>query len=106
MKKLINTLFKEFGKQLAQSVFDKLMSIENHIISLESKIMALSQEVKDAFAKVDAATNLVADRIKALADQIAAGGTDTAEIVSQLNAEADRLTSIGADPNNPVPPTV
>lgn len=70
------------------------------------EIMAISKELQDALASIDSATNTVAARITDLSGQISTGMTDAdvAAVVSQLNAEASKLNSIAADPNNPVPP--
>lgn len=71
------------------------------------KIMAISQELQDAMAAIDTATNNVAQRITDLSGQISTGMSqaDVTAVVSQLNAEATKLNTIAADPNNPVPPT-
>lgn len=68
--------------------------------------MALSQDFLDLSRKIDDATTAVAARIAALSGQIKNSMTDAevAAVKTSLQAEADRLTVLGSDPNNPVPP--
>lgn len=67
--------------------------------------MALSQETKDLLAKIDAATNAIAAKLQKLIDAAAnAGSVSEAEVRAALQPEVDRLTALGADPTNPVPP--
>lgn len=69
-------------------------------------LMAISQDLKDLTAKIDDATNKVAARIDALASKVTNSMTDAevAEVKTGLQAEVDRLTTLGQDPANPVPP--
>lgn len=71
-------------------------------------IMAISKELQDAMAAIDDATNTVAARISDLSGQITTGMSqaDVDAVVAQLNAEATKLNTIAADPNQPVPPSV
>jgi len=66
----------------------------------------VTQDLRDLSAKIDAATNDVAARIAVLSGQIANSMTDAevAEVKAGFQATIDRLTVLGADPNNPVPP--
>ncbi len=68
-------------------------------------LMALSQDLKDLTKKIDDATTAVAARIDALTAKITNSMTDAevADVKAGLQAESDRLTALGADPNNPVP---
>jgi hypothetical protein len=70
-------------------------------------LMAVSQEMATALASIDTATTAVGDRIAALALQITTdmSQAEVSSIVTQLNSDAAKLTSIAADPNNPVPPS-
>jgi hypothetical protein len=78
--------------------------------TLEQKVdqlMAVSQEIKSLVSQIDAATNEIAADLTALRDQIA-GGVDAAtaeEIRAGLQTQVERLTALGQDPANPVPPT-
>ncbi len=69
-------------------------------------LMALSQDLKDLTKAIDDATNKVAARIDALAAKISNSMTDAevAEVKAGLQAEVDKLTALGQDPDNPVPP--
>lgn len=68
--------------------------------------MALSQDFKDLAKKIDDATNLVAGRISTLSGQIKNSMTDAevADVKAGFQAEIDKLTALGADQTNPVPP--
>lgn len=71
-----------------------------------NRIMALAEEIRALLAKIDAATNAVAERIAQLKAQIKNSLTDAevADIQSQLTAAEARLRAVAADPDNPVPP--
>jgi NAD(P)-dependent dehydrogenase (short-subunit alcohol dehydrogenase family) len=62
--------------------------------------MAVSPVVAAIIAQFDDATNAVAGRIQTLVN--AAGLTP--EEIAAFQVEIDRLKTLGADPNNPVPP--
>jgi len=79
--------------------------------------METADEVKQLISDVNDATNLVATRLGTLetevtdlSAQIAAGTPVTQEQLdgfgASLSAVKDRLTALGADPSNPVPPAV
>ncbi len=70
----------------------------------EKKDMPLDPTVTAVIAQIDAATNAIAARIQRFIDAANTSGSMTAaEIVAALQPEADRLTAMGADPDNPVP---
>ena len=73
---------------------------------LEELKMTLSQDFKDLTKKIDDATNKVAERLTALGGLIKNSMTDqeVADAKAALQVEVDRLTVLGQDPNNPVPP--
>lgn len=66
----------------------------------------VSQDLKDLSAKIDQATTEVANRIDRISQQLTNNMTDAelADVKASLQAEVDRLTVLGTDPNNPVPP--
>ena len=66
----------------------------------------MHQELIDLAAKIDEATNAVAARIDRLSARIKNSMTDeeVAQVKAALGAEVARLTDLGKDPNNPVPP--
>ncbi len=68
--------------------------------------MSLSQEFLDLNKKIDDATNAVATRITNLQGQIKNSMTDdeVANVKAGMQAEIDKLTALGKDPANPVPP--
>lgn len=81
------------------------------IISRLEKVM--NAKFEEVLKRIDDATNAIAAKLDAYADQIANGLTSgqAAELVGMLQADADRLEAIGkpdqpATPENPmVPPT-
>lgn len=76
--------------------------------------MALKDELQALITALNTATNSVADEIAKLKQQIAdllanpdsITPEDKAAIEAGLQAQVDRLTALGADPANPVPPVV
>lgn len=83
-----------------------LSDLVTSINRLGDRIMALGQDIIDLAAKVDTATNLVATEITFLQSQIKNSMTDAevATVKTNLQGLADRLTAMGTDPSNPVPP--
>lgn len=72
--------------------------------------MALTQSMSDFIARVNLATNKLAERIRdlkqAVTDAVAAGGAtkeQEAEFQTELDSIATGLEAMGADPNNPLP---
>lgn len=63
------------------------------------------QELIDALAKIDTATNEVATVVTQLRDLVKTGmsAEDVAVVRGNMTAVADRLTGIAKDPNAPVP---
>lgn len=67
---------------------------------VQHMVSAAVQAIADA---MNAATDKIAARIQALIDKINAGTPLTADDTALLQAEVDRLTGLGKDPENPVP---
>ena len=69
--------------------------------------MTKIDDVNVLLTKIDTETNEVAAEVAALRDQITNNGgisaADADAVVAKLGAISDRLTGIGADPENPVP---
>ena len=80
-----------------QELWDYVLEQENAVSTLGEKLSAVS----DMVAALDAATNEVASDLAALRDQVA--NLDPA-VAAQFQPILDRLTALGADPQNPVPP--
>ncbi len=77
------------------TIQDKLQEIET----------LMQKETSDVIKAIDAATTAVATRLQKLIDLAATNGSATeAEIRAALQPEVDRLTAMGTDPTNPVPP--
>lgn len=81
-----------------------LNEILRQLTRMEVKIMATAAEFTAAFAKIDAATTLIADRLRTLSTNI---GSMTAEeegsARDQLEALATTLESMATTPTDPVP---
>jgi len=86
--------------QPVQERLDLLLTKINRVLTQGDKLMALSQSEVALLARLNDATNAVAVKLQALAD----ANQDDAELNAALTALADRLTGLGADPQNPVPP--
>lgn len=86
-------------------VLDRLLApftVLGRLTALEARMEAFDA----ALGRIDAATTAVAEEIRELKDQIAAGGLtpeQEADVLARLEAAAARLEGIGADPENPVP---
>ncbi len=68
--------------------------------------MAIPQSWADLIAAFDAETTRIANKIQELLDKIAAGGmsaAEEAETQAGIQAQVDRLRTIGADQANPIP---
>jgi hypothetical protein len=61
--------------------------------------------VDDIIAALNAATNVLAEKLAALQAEVAAGG-DPVATAARFQPILDELTALGADPANPVPPAV
>ena len=92
--------------QLITYLFDAALA---PIISRLEKSM--DAKFTEVLQRIDAATNLIAEKLKAYADQVANGLTSgqAAELVGKLQEDAARLEAIGkpdepAPTPNPVPP--
>lgn len=74
---------------------------------VEQFMATVSQDLKDLSKKFDDATNAVAARIDTLVAGLKNSMTDQelADAKAGFQAEIDRLTVLGQNPNNPVPPT-
>jgi len=66
----------------------------------------MTAETKAVITALDTATNAIAARLQKLIDLAASNGSASeAEIRAALQPEVDRLTALGQDPANAVPPT-
>ena len=94
----------EVARQLNAKVFPHLANIDRHVQAVEEMVTELGAKVAavdDALAQLDEATNDVAADLEALKVQVAGFDSDTA---AKIQAAADRLRALAADPENPVPP--
>lgn len=68
--------------------------------------MATKEEFDAVVQKFNEATNEIAARIKALEGTITGAGLSAeaeASVLAELNAVADGLKALGANPDNPIP---
>jgi len=93
--------------QLLHGIQRKLLYVDQALnsLNLKEKHHMLDPTIAKVIKQIDDATNGVAARIqKFIDDANAAGSVTAAEVVQALQPEADRLSALGADPSNPVPP--
>lgn len=95
--------------QLLHGIQRTLLGIDQQLNSYsqdkKEKDMALTPEIAAVISQIDNATNAIAARIQAFIDAAnAAGNVSAAEVVAALQPEADRLSALGSNPEQPVPP--
>lgn len=94
---------------------DHVLHVVSALAAQEKQVMAGVNDIKQLVRDLDDETNAVADKVDAqtakiqeLKDQIAAGGTvsqaDLDEIAAGLTPISDRLKSLGANTDQPIPP--
>lgn len=96
----------QIKKTIQAAVRAATSNIDARIVGIEQNIDLLGEfmsKITEALADLDDATNAVAARLDALAGQVAASDQSAAD---QIKVEADRLRTLAADPNNPVPEPV
>lgn len=79
------------------------ISIINHLKL--KKIMAKQDQINATLGQLNEATNALAAKIQKLIDGQTAGDPVSQESLDALQAVADQLTAMGADVENPIPPT-
>lgn len=77
---------------------DRLASVERRLRQMEVRMT----QMDDAVAQLNQATDEIASDLERLRGEVAGGDTAAAE---RLGPIIDRLRSLGADPENPVPET-
>ncbi len=80
--------------------------LDGIIHQLKEMKKMLSQDYLDLCKKIDDASTAVGLRLAALQGQIKNSMTDdeVAAVKTAMQAEVDKLTAMGQDPNAPVPP--
>ena len=83
-----------------------LTDLVHSINRLGDCLMSVGKDIIDLAGKIDTATNLVATELAFLQSQIKNSMTDAevASVKTSLQGLAARLTAMGTDPNNPIPP--
>jgi hypothetical protein len=84
--------------QMRFMVLDHALDLAN--LTKEEAETMVDPKVAALITQFDTATNNIAARIQRLIN----GGTLSAESAAALQAEVDKLTVLGQDPANPVPP--
>lgn len=86
----------------------KLRSLSRDIRRHLDIIMTTAKDLNDLMDKFDTATNEVASDLTRLRDEVANGisQADAAPFQARLTTAIDRLTVLGEDPQNPVPPAL
>jgi len=92
----------------AVSVHGVLVQILTRLRALEAQgeeVLMASADIKAALAKIDAATDNIANDVQRLKDRILPGMTE--QEVAEIQVEADRIATklegLAADPDNPDP---
>lgn len=91
-------------------MLSQLLLIEAALDRIQQKqeiLMANLQNFKDLLAAVDIETTRIADKIADLVSQLESGGLSEAaeaEVLAGLQAQVDRLKTIGHNPADPIPP--
>lgn len=76
------------------------------LIFLWERTMSRFDEIEALQVALNAATNLIAERIQRLIDRIGQSGlseAEAAEVVADLTELQGRLVALGQDPENPIP---
>lgn len=98
--RLLANFLKLFRGQ-AQEIFQELRSIRR----MTETIMATQDQFKAGFARIDAATTAIANKLRELKDII--GSSMTAEQEDAARADLERvaaaLETMASDPTNPTP---
>jgi len=98
------------ASQTADNLLARLDAIETKLETIEkkwSKIMATVKEFDDLLKAIDDETTRIAAKIQELLDGMDGGGLNSEEeaaLAGKLGELRDRLTTIGTDPVNPIPP--
>jgi predicted nucleic acid-binding Zn-ribbon protein len=87
----------------------KLDEVLTRLIALQAqgeRLMSKATDIQQLVTDINTATNEVASDLQRLRDQIAGGlsADEATTVVTQLDALKNRLTVLGQDPENPVPP--
>jgi hypothetical protein len=99
-------MLREYSQMLNRLVSNhgnRIEGLEHRMNATADKIL----QIDNALNRQGDGLRLVADRLTALQTQV--GGLDNSiaeqltPLIDTLNAHADRLTELAADPNNPVP---
>lgn len=90
--------------KLEHKIQRRLLEIEQtlELHELKEPNMAVSPQTEELITKFDVATNAIATRIQNLVSNTPALSADDQ---AAFQAEIDKLTALGQDPNNPVPGT-
>jgi CRISPR/Cas system-associated protein Csm6 len=80
--------------------------LDEVLIRLKKMEASMHEDFLALAAQIDTATNAIAARLTANSQLIKNSMTDAevAQVKTAFQADIDRLTALGKDPNNPVPP--
>jgi hypothetical protein len=86
---------------------DGLTALVHSLHKKVDRLMALADDLKAGIQKLNDETTKIGTVIDGLVAKLQAGNlsdAEKAEVFAALNAVSDRLTALGNDPTNPVPP--
>jgi len=106
---LLARVLLELGASLDHDGDRRLDDILSHVRAIHiqgAETFMATTEVKAAMARIDVATTAISERIAALTTGVKPGMTEdeVKDVVTGLNAEADRLAVMGSDADDPTPP--
>jgi uncharacterized coiled-coil DUF342 family protein len=86
----------------------RLRSLQHgvHVVSVQLEVLLMaSEELKAVLARIDAATNNIAEDIRRIKEQIGTGMTsaEVAEVQAEAEALAVKLEALAADTEDPIP---
>lgn len=84
----------------------RFQSIERHLSAIERAISTLGVKVSEAtdlLDRINGRTNDIATIVRELRDAVANQPDASPDVLARLDAVADALDGIAADPTNPVP---
>ena len=102
-------MLARYFRRLLQQLIELNELADRLKLSME-QTMSQAQNLNDLIAELDKATTQVANRMQGYADQLNDANqgltADEAKLIAQkLQIDIDRLTEMGKDPRNPIPPT-
>jgi hypothetical protein len=113
---LLARVLLELGASLDHEALEHAGQVDRRLDDILSHVRAIhiqgaetlmaTADVRAAMARIDAATTAISERIATLTAKVGTGMSeaDVKDVTAGLNAEADKLSAMGSDADNPTPP--